>query len=183
MTAPSVSSHVEKTPETPLQNPTNENPPEIYSHRTAPTSQGKHEGHVLIGEGVKIKGEIRECRELEIHGTVEGDLEAEELIVHENGVVKGNVNTYKAVIHGSIDGDVSVKYRLDVKAEGSVAGKTEYGELSVEAGGRVVGTLEEQTSNKNQAVGTTSQKPTTYPLHTGSKPAISNPTDWTPALT
>ena len=41
----------------------------------------------------------------------------------------------------------------------------------------------EQTSNKNQAVGTTSQKPTTDPLHTGSKPAISNPTDWTPALT
>lgn len=183
MAVPIVSSHVDETSEIPSQNPKSEGASENYSHRTASTSQGKHEGHVLIGEGVKIKGEIRECHEIEIHGSVEGDLEAEVLIVRENGLVKGNVSTDRAEVHGSIDGDVSVKYRLDVKAKGSVAGKTEYGELSVEAGGRVVGTLEEQTSNKDKAAYTTPQKTATDPLHTGSKPAVSNSNDWKPALT
>ena len=183
MTVPTVSSPVEKSPDTFSQTLKSEDSSEIYTHRTAPTSSAKHEGHVLIGEGVEIKGEIRECREIEIHGTVEGDLEAEVLIVHQNGLVKGNVNTDRAEIHGSIDGDVIVKNRLDVKAKGSVAGKTEYGELSVEAGGRVVGTLEEKDTRTDQPAVETLQKPATDPMRTVRSPTVSNPTDRAPALT
>ena len=156
LTLEHANSHAEKTPETPRQIPAiaqvanqvpnTVGPSERYAHQPAPASRGHHEGHVLIGEGITIKGEIRDCREIEIHGTVEGDLEAEVLIVHGNGVLTGNVKTDRAEVHGSIDGDVMVKHLLDVKAAGSVAGKTEYGELSVETGGRLVGTLDEQSA-------------------------------------
>jgi|GEM_PF-1232880 len=182
LTVEKVNPQVEQTPKIPAEIPNNAGPSEVYSHRSAPASQGKHEGHVLIGEGVKIKGEIRECREIEIHGTVEGDLEAEVLIVHGNGLLTGNVKTDTAEVHGSIDGDVSVKYLLAVKAKGSVAGKTVYGELSVETGGRVVGTLDEQSTKKDNPVGATSHRPTTDPILTESKTATSNPTDGAPAL-
>ena len=188
MTTPNASSHAEKRPETPQQIPSiaqipnTAGPSEGYAHRPAPASQGQYEGHVLIGEGVKIKGEIRDCREIEIHGTVEGDLEAEVLIVHGNGVLTGNVKTDRAEVHGSIDGDISVKYLLAVKAKGSVAGKTEYGELSVETGGRVVGTLEEQSTKKDTPADATSHKPTTDPILKGNKTATSNPTYRAPAL-
>lgn len=182
MTVPSISSPVEKTPDTPSPIEKNDDLPEIYSHRAAQKPQGQHEGHVLIGEGVSIKGEIRECREIEIHGTVEGDLEAEVLIVHASGRVKGNVNTDRAEIHGSIEGDVSVKNRLDVKAKGSVAGKTEYGELSVEAGGRVVGTLADQTAKKDRPIVTAPQKPAPDSMLKTSTPAVSKSSDPAPAL-
>jgi cytoskeletal protein CcmA (bactofilin family) len=183
MTLQHVNSNAEKTPETPRQIPTTAGLSEGYAHRPAPASQGKHEGHVLIGEGVKIKGEIRDCREIEIHGTVEGDLEAEVLIVHGNGVLTGNVKTDRAEVHGSIDGDISVKYLLAVKAKGSVAGKTEYGELSVETGGRVVGTLVEQSANKDNPASATSQPKTSKdPTLTGKNGAASNPTYRAPAL-
>jgi len=129
----------------------NETPFAAESLREPAQSLGKYEGHVLIGEGVHIKGEIRDCREIEIHGTVDGDLEAEVLIVHGNGVVEGNVNADRAEVHGSVNGDISVKYRLDVKSNGSVAGATKYGELSVEAGGRVVGSLDEQTGKSDKS--------------------------------
>jgi cytoskeletal protein CcmA (bactofilin family) len=109
-----------------------------------PAPQGKHEGHVLVGEGIKIVGEIRDCRKIEIYGVVEGDLEAEELIVHDKGLLKGNVKTDRAQVHGSVDGDITVTHLLDVKAKGSVAGKTQYGQLSIETGGRIVGTLDER---------------------------------------
>ena len=177
-----VNSPVEQTPAIPAQIPYNTGPSEVGSHRSAPASQGKHEGHVLIGEGVKIKCEIRECREIEIHGTVEGDLEAEVLIVHGNGLLTGNVKTDSAKVHGSIDGEVSVKNLLDVKAKGTVAGKIKYGELSVETGGRIVGTLDDQSAKKDKPVGATSHRPTTDPILTESNPATSNPTDRVPAL-
>ena len=187
-TMPKVNSSAEKTPETPRQTPAIAQVPnyagtsERYAHQPAPASQGQHEGHVLIGEGVKIKGEIRDCREIEIHGTVEGDLEAEVLIVHGNGVLTGNVKTDRAEVHGSIDGDISVKYLLAVKAKGSVAGKTEYGELSVETGGRVVGTLDEQSTKNDNPAGATSHRPTTDPILTENKTATSNSTHRAPAL-
>jgi cytoskeletal protein CcmA (bactofilin family) len=113
------------------------------AERPAP-KRGEHEGHVLIGEGVKIVGEIRDCRKLEIHGTVEGDLEAEELIVHENGLLKGSIKTDRAEVNGTIDGDISVTHLLDLKSKGSVAGTTQYGEISVETGGRIVGMVDDR---------------------------------------
>ena len=124
------------------------------THHATAQSLGEHEGHVLIGEGVHIKGEMRDCREIEIHGTVDGDLEAEVLIVHGNGQVEGNVSVDRAEVHGSVNGEVSVKSRLDVKAKGSVSGVIKYGELSVEVGGRVVGTLDEQTGSFDKSEST-----------------------------
>jgi cytoskeletal protein CcmA (bactofilin family) len=118
------------------------------SDEPAPKLRRPHEGHVLIGEGVKIAGEIRDCRKLEIHGTVEGDLEAEELIVHENGLLKGSIKTDRAVVNGAIDGDVSVTHLLDLKSKGSVAGNTQYGEISVETGGRIVGMVDDRADGQ-----------------------------------
>ena len=107
-------------------------------------SKAKHAGHASIGEGVHVNGEIRDCREIEIHGYMEGDLEADDLIVHVNGSVKGGVKVERAEIHGAVEGEVTVTQRLDVRTTGLVSGTVTYGELSVEAGGRVTGTLDQQ---------------------------------------
>jgi cytoskeletal protein CcmA (bactofilin family) len=124
--------------------------PQDAAEEPAPKSRGEHEGHVLIGEGVKIVGEIRDCRKLEIHGTVEGDLEAEELIVHENGLLKGSIKTDRAEVNGTIDGDISVTHLLDLKSKGSVAGTTQYGEISVETGGRIVGDVDDRADRNGR---------------------------------
>jgi cytoskeletal protein CcmA (bactofilin family) len=124
--------------------------PQDAAEGPAPKLRGLHEGHVLIGEGVKIVGEIRDCRKLEIHGTVEGDLEAEELIVHENGLLKGSIKTDRAEVNGAIDGDISVTHLLDLKSKGSVAGTTQYGEISVETGGRIVGNVDDRADGRGQ---------------------------------
>ena len=176
-TIPKVSSRTEPAPAMPAQASNTAGPSEFYAQRSAPVAQGKHEGHVLVGEGVKIVGEIRDCREIEIHGTVEGDLEAEVLIVHANGLLTGNVKTDRTEVHGCIDGDISVKYLLDVKAKGAVAGNIEYGELSVETGGRVVGTLNERSAKQDKPAGATPHRPTSDPILAASKTSASNPTD------
>jgi cytoskeletal protein CcmA (bactofilin family) len=150
-----MKSRIDKTREAVGRIPDNDDPsgvsrPLDASDAPAPKPRGLHEGHVLIGEGVKIVGEIRDCRKLEIHGTVEGDLEAEELIVHENGLLKGSIKTDRAEVNGTIDGDISVTHLLDLKSKGSVAGTTQYGEISVETGGRIVGKVDDRADRNGR---------------------------------
>ena len=135
---PNAKTRIDETPDNAMARPLD------APDEPAPKVRRPHEGHVLIGEGVKIVGEIRDCRKLEIHGTVEGDLEAEELIVHENGLLKGSIKTDRAEVNGAIDGDISVTHLLDLKSKGSVAGNTQYGEISVETGGRIVGMVDDR---------------------------------------
>ncbi|HSR55003.1 MAG TPA: polymer-forming cytoskeletal protein [Alphaproteobacteria bacterium] len=125
----------------------------------APEANTDQEGRIVVGAGVKIVGEIRDCREIEIFGIVDGDLEVEDLLVHENGLLKGNVKADRAEVRGAIEGEVAVKELLDVKAKGSVAGKTAYGALSIETGGRVVGTLDDGVARPAPSYRTSTYKP------------------------
>jgi cytoskeletal protein CcmA (bactofilin family) len=177
MAVSKLNSYAEQVSEFPGNVRTDAGLSEGYARRPAPVSRGRQEGLLLIGEGAKIKGEILKCRVIEIQGTVEGDLEAEVLIVHGNGVLKGNVNTDRAEVHGSIVGDVIVKHLLDVKAKGSVRGKTEYGELLVEAGGRLVGTCDEEPDKKDKPAGALSHRPAADPIRTARKTATKSKYD------
>jgi cytoskeletal protein CcmA (bactofilin family) len=154
-------------PETPRQNANDSGPSEIHAYRPAPASQGQHEGHILVGEGVTMKGDILKCRVIEIHGTVEGDLEADVLIVHEKGLLTGNAKIDRAEVHGSIDGDIRVKDLLAVTAKGTIIGKTEYGKLSVETGGCLVGVLNKQSAKKPKLAGVPSHRRPTDSTFTG----------------
>lgn len=134
--------------------------PEAKSPAAPPPPQAEpepcREGQVVVGAGVKIVGEIRDCRRIEIFGTVDGDLEVEEVLVHEDGLLKGHLKAETAEVHGAIDGEAIIKGLLDVKANGSVAGKTAYGSLSIETGGRVVGTLDDGKASKPPPLGSSS---------------------------
>ena len=179
MTIPNLNAYAEQMPETLARFPNTAGPAEVHALRPAAVSQGKYQGHILIGEGVMIKSEMLKCRVIEIHGTVEGDLEAEVLIVHEKGLLMGNAKMDSAEVHGSIDGDVVVKHLLDVKAKGTVIGRTEYGELSVETGGCLVGVLNDQSAEKEKPAGLTLHRPNTESLPAGSKtPAKPKNENW-----
>lgn len=171
MTVANPTSYAEEMPETPWEIPTTAGPREVLAQRPAPVSQGKQDGYILIGQGVTIRGEIRDCRVIEIHGTVESDLEAEVLIVHEKGLLVGNAKMDRVEVHGSIDGDVMAKHLLDVKAKGTVIGRTEYGELSVAPGGCLVGVLDEQPAKKDKPAGAPLHGPNADSLPTGNKTA------------
>ncbi|NQU72926.1 MAG: polymer-forming cytoskeletal protein [Rhodospirillales bacterium] len=108
----------------------------------APLMRSEYQGQASIGEGVHVKGDIHDCRQVDVHGLMEGQIETDILIIHEKGSVKGIIKAERAEIHGTADGEVTISARLDIRATGLVAGVVNYGELSVEAGGRVTGQLD-----------------------------------------
>ena len=86
-------------------------------------------------EDTIIKGEIRNCRQMEVYGYVEGDVAADNLLIHPSGQCYGTVKTESAEIRGKLQGDVVVKHLISIRDTGSVSGNVQYGALAMEAGG------------------------------------------------
>jgi cytoskeletal protein CcmA (bactofilin family) len=89
---------------------------------------------VVIQEDTVIKGKIRNCRQMEIRGYLEGDLSAEEVLVHQGGTFFGTLKSDRADVAGSVQGEVYVKNLISIRSSGSVNGNVRYGQLAMEMG-------------------------------------------------
>lgn len=94
-------------------------------------------GVLIVREDTAIKGEIRNCRQLEVYGYVEGDIAAGNVLVHKGGRCYGTIKSDSAEVHGDMQGDVAVKQLISIRASGSVSGNVRYGKLALEQGGNL----------------------------------------------
>jgi cytoskeletal protein CcmA (bactofilin family) len=92
-------------------------------------------GVLIVREDTIIKGEIRNCRQMEVYGYVEGDVAADTVLVHKNGRCYGTVKTDSADVHGEMQGTVVVRNLINIHDNGSVSGNVRYGKLALAAGG------------------------------------------------
>lgn len=81
--------------------------------------------------------DMRNCRRLEVHGYVEGDVAAVKVLVHKTGRLFGSVKSDTAEIHGTLQGEVVVKNLIDIRSTGTVSGNVKYGKLALEMGGNL----------------------------------------------
>ncbi len=91
----------------------------------------------IIEEDTHIKGQIRDCHQIEIKGYIEGDLIADTVLIHPNGKFFGTLKTGKAEIHGTVQGNVTVTNLIDIRSTGTVNGNVRYGQIVVETGGNL----------------------------------------------
>ena len=95
---------------------------------------------LIVGRDITLSGEIGACDHLIIEGTVDASVkDCHRLEVHEAGLFRGAVEIGEADIAGRFEGSINVQGRLMIRATGRIAGKIQYGELSVEAGGTIDG--------------------------------------------
>ncbi|MBX9590499.1 MAG: polymer-forming cytoskeletal protein [Hyphomonadaceae bacterium] len=96
-------------------------------------------GVLIVTEDTVIRGvrEMRNCRQLEVHGYMEGDVSAGNLLVHKTGRLFGTIKTDTAEIHGTVQGDVAVRNLIDIRSSGTVSGNVKYGRLALEMGGNL----------------------------------------------
>ncbi|MCB9948240.1 MAG: polymer-forming cytoskeletal protein [Rhodospirillaceae bacterium] len=96
-----------------------------------------------VGREITLAGEISACDHLVVEGQIEAKLRDCHIIeIGESGVFKGSAEVDTADIGGRFEGDLIVRHRLKVCGTGIVSGSVRYGELEVEVGGRVVGTMD-----------------------------------------
>jgi cytoskeletal protein CcmA (bactofilin family) len=113
--------------------------------------EGKNgDGFVVIGKGTHVVGEVSNCSKMEIEGYLEGTVMAGEVIVHAGGCLKGHVQSERAEVHGTIEGQVQVQDHLDIRSTGEASGELTYGKLSVAPGGKLAGQILNREQNMEQ---------------------------------
>lgn len=98
---------------------------------------------LIVGPEISLSGEIKSCDHLVVEGRIEAVIkDCRTIEIAERGQFKGSAEIDEAVIGGQFDGDLVVNGRLTLLSQGLVAGTVRYGELAVEAGGRMIGKIE-----------------------------------------
>ena len=109
---------------------------------TAPTEQA------TIGRSLVIKGEISGSESLYVDGKIEGtiNLTDNRVTVGRNGIVAANITAREVVIMGKVTGNIQCSDRLDIRAEGSLAGDVTTMRISVEDGAVLKGSVQVRTA-------------------------------------
>ncbi|MCX7382449.1 MAG: polymer-forming cytoskeletal protein [Alphaproteobacteria bacterium] len=98
---------------------------------------------LTIGRGISVQGVVQDAERLVIEGTVESTiLHAMELMVAQGGVFRGEVEVEDAEVGGTIDGTLTARGSLIVRATGKVLGTARCRRLQVEDGGQITGRIE-----------------------------------------
>ncbi len=120
--------------------------------RTAPSSpvpsKPKPPASVLSSD-ITITGNVRSSGDIQVEGTIEGDIRAQMLIVGEGATVKGEVVAEDVVVHGRVIGRLrGLKVRLSntARVEGDIVHKT----IAIESGAHFEGSVQRQDDPLSQ---------------------------------
>jgi cytoskeletal protein CcmA (bactofilin family) len=97
-----------------------------------------------ISAGVCIKGEVSCNEDLTVDGSVEGPVHLGEgaLTIGAGAALVGNVEALEVLVLGSIRGNLKVRGRITIKAEGSVVGDVSAARIIIEDGAFFYGAME-----------------------------------------
>ena len=105
-----------------------------------PQNELRHAGgNVQIGSGIKVRGTFEACDIAEIFGSLDGEIQARKLIIHEGGQLAGMVICKIARISGKLNGKIEASELLIIEAAGRVDGKISFARLVIEDGGMLKG--------------------------------------------
>ena len=109
---------------------------------------------LVVGRGISVQGTVQDAERLVVEGTVEASMiHATELAISPGGVFKGEIEVEDAEIAGTIDGTLTVRGGLVVRATGKVLGTAHCRRLQVEDGGQITGRIEMLTDQPRSEPG------------------------------
>jgi len=99
----------------------------------------------LIGSNLTVTGDLRFSGGLRVDGKIVGDVtgidEKSLLVSSKESKIDGNVESYDAVINGTIVGDLTVLHFLQLQGNAVIKGNISYAQLQMECGVVVDGNL------------------------------------------
>lgn len=104
----------------------------------------------LLSNDLTIKGNISTSGDIQIEGTIEGDVRAHLLTVGETATIRGEVIADDVVVNGRVIGRVrGLKVRLtaSAKVEGDIVHKT----IAIESGAHFEGSVQRQEDPLNES--------------------------------
>lgn len=113
------------------------------SGQTSAPSVNEIGSKLIVGPNIKLKGvEITDCDTLVVEGFVEATMDSRVIQISKDGSFKGSAGIDIAEIHGTFDGELTVRQKLVIYASGKVSGKIRYGNVVIEEGGQITGDVQ-----------------------------------------
>ena len=97
----------------------------------------------VLSSDLTVKGNIQTQGDIQIEGTIEGDIRAHQLVVGESATIRGEIVAEEIVVNGRVIGRVrGLKVRLSATArvEGDIIHKT----IAIESGAHFEGSVQRQ---------------------------------------
>jgi cytoskeletal protein CcmA (bactofilin family) len=129
-----------------------------------------------IGKTVTIKGEISGNEDIYVDGHIEGgiSLSGNSLTVGPDGRVRANVTAKNVTVSGSVEGNLKVTERTEMRKTAVVTGDVQTRRIAIEEGAYFKGKLEILMENKPQSgVGSTAAAASSP--HSGASSTPSDP--------
>ncbi|MBK8174502.1 MAG: polymer-forming cytoskeletal protein [Rhodospirillales bacterium] len=107
-----------------------------------PSSSSARDKCLVIGKDVRMTGDISCCDRLVVDG--EADISVSgcrHLQIGASGNLRGTGEVAEADIAGHFEGDLLCRERLTVRSTGHIEGTLRYGQLTIEAGGQIIGEI------------------------------------------
>lgn len=101
----------------------------------------KRSAKVIIGNGVKMIGEITEADDVQIDGNADVTLNTLNLVVGSTGDVKGTITANNIDVSGKLKGKITAIETLTVQELGTVSGSIEYQNMQIKLGGKIRGKM------------------------------------------
>jgi cytoskeletal protein CcmA (bactofilin family) len=97
----------------------------------------------VLNPDVEVKGTIKFSAEMTFAGKLDGDIQSDgALNLGEEAVVKGGINVNSVVVRGKINGNVTAKDKIEIKARAEMFGDVRASKLVIEEGVIFVGKCE-----------------------------------------
>jgi cytoskeletal protein CcmA (bactofilin family) len=96
----------------------------------------------ILGMNSSFKGELSVRGTLRIDGNVEGQVDADCVILSESAEVKGEIKVKKIIIGGKTDGNVRAQELVEIKSKGKVLGDIFTPKLTIIEGAEFNGRVE-----------------------------------------
>ena len=94
------------------------------------TNADEKQSPTVIGAGCLVKGNIETDHTIQIHGTVNGNIHAETIIIGRGGNVNGDITARALFLHGSLKGNAIIN-TVNVFANAKMSGTLFYKTLNI----------------------------------------------------
>jgi cytoskeletal protein CcmA (bactofilin family) len=109
-----------------------------------PSSTSSSQGTTLLGRTAVMHGEISASEDLQIEGQFDGTINLAEniLTVGPKGQVKAEIHARQVVVHGSVNGNVTAREKIEIRKTGHVLGDLVAAGVAIEDGAYFKGSIE-----------------------------------------
>jgi cytoskeletal protein CcmA (bactofilin family) len=96
--------------------------------------KGSRKLETIVGDGTRVAGQVSAKGTIRIDGILEGDVDADWVVVGETGKMLGNIRSRGVVVGGSVAGNIEAAETVELMRGAKMTGEIRAPKLSVSEG-------------------------------------------------